>query len=554
MNVKLHPMGTTASRALPSLNARMSLAVRAGIATLVLGIEKSLLNLLVDFSATQTAQGFGAIVRVAQHWGFRFAVTFAGALALFCYVREDDRLRALNAAARGESLSIPWLLAHFACIALLVPVSYFLYGDRGAPLPFPVLVALWLLLAAMASIALLNALAPWALWRRLSRTIGVLWLYAGAAGLAAASAMEWSQRLWSPTAAVTFRLVRIVLLPFIPSLRSNAPAHILFTNHFAIEVADVCSGLEGMGLMLAFCCAWLIYFRKEYRFPHALILIPAGLVLMFALNVVRISTLMAIGNAGFPNVAVYGFHSQAGWIAFNLAAGGVAYATLRSRWLSRNPGVQRESIAGENPTAAYLLPFLSILAAAMLARAISSGFETLYVLRLVAAATCLAIYWPRLKSLDWRFSWRAPVLGGVVFGVWIACASFVLHRSVMPHALVAMAPIPRALWIIARVGASVVTVPIAEELAYRGYLMRRLVAADFERVRFESVGVWPLIVSSAVFAISEGSLWLPGAIAALLFGAILIRTARFGEAVAAHATTNGLVCAYVLLANQWQLW
>jgi uncharacterized protein len=63
-----------------------------------------------------------------------------------------------------------------------------------------------------------------------------------------------------------------------------------------------------------------------------------------------------------------------------------------------------------------------------------------------------------------------------------------------------------------------------------------------------------LVLSSAVFGLSEGSLWLPGILAALLFGAILIRTGRFGEAVAAHATTNGLVGAYVLLANQWQLW
>ena len=31
-----------------------------------------------------------------------------------------------------------------------------------------------------------------------------------------------------------------------------------------------------MGLILAFCAAWLIFFREEYRFPRALLLIPAG--------------------------------------------------------------------------------------------------------------------------------------------------------------------------------------------------------------------------------------------------------------------------------------
>jgi hypothetical protein len=33
-----------------------------------------------------------------------------------------------------------------------------------------------------------------------------------------------------------------------------------------------------------------------------------------------------------------------------------------------------------------------------------------------------------------------------------------------------------------------------------------------------------------------------------------MRTGRFGEAVAAHATSNALLAAYILLGSQWQLW
>jgi exosortase E/protease (VPEID-CTERM system) len=337
-------------------------------------------------------------------------------------------------------------------------------------------------------------------------------------------------------------------------LRGIPATHVLYTDHFAVRVADVCSGLEGMGLMLAFCSAWLIYFRREYRFPRALILIPAGLLVIFALNIVRISVLMAIGNAGFPGVAVYGFHSQAGWIAFNAAAGGIAYTTRRSRWLSRSPSVERRSEPQDNPTATYLLPFLAILAAGMLATAVSSGFETLYVLRLIAATIALKAYWPQLTGLDWRFTWRGIATGIAVFAIWIGCASFVLHPAAMPQGLRALPGAGRVVWIATRVAASVITVPLAEELAFRGYLMRRVIARDFERVRFGSVGLWPLIVTSALFGFSHGALWLPGVIAGVAFGTILIRTGRIGEAVAAHATTNGLVSAYVLAANQWQLW
>jgi exosortase/archaeosortase family protein len=47
------------------------------------------------------------------------------------------------------------------------------------------------------------------------------------------------------------------------------------------------------------------------------------------LGVLRIAILMLIGNAGFPDVAAYGFHSQAGWIAFNSVACGLAFLSRR---------------------------------------------------------------------------------------------------------------------------------------------------------------------------------------------------------------------------------
>jgi len=99
-----------------------------------------------------------------------------------------------------------------------------------------------------------------------------------------------------------------------------------------------------------------------------------------------------------------------------------------------------------------------------------------------------------------------------------------------------------------------VTVPIAEELAYRGFLMRRLAAAEFESLSFRNVG-WPaLVITSIIFGITHGSLWLPGTLAGLAFGLLVIRTNQIGEAVVAHATVNACVTAYILLFDQWQLW
>ncbi len=531
----------------------MSLATRAAVVALVLFIEKSLLNLLVDFDSAQRAQGLGAAVRIAQHWGFRFAVTLAALLALFAYVRDDERLGQINSAAREWPLSLSRLLWHLALVLPLVPLSYFLYGSRGAPLPFVVLVALWVAFASAATLVLLASMAPWFVWARSAKAMGSLWPYAAAAAATATCAMQWSQQLWRPTAAVTFDLVRSVLTPLIPTLHADPASLILSTSRFAVQVSDECSGLEGAGLMLAFCCAWLVYFRREYIFPRALLLIPVGLVLIFVLNTFRIVALMLIGHVGLPRVAVYGFHSQAGWIAFNCAAGGIAFASLRSPWLNRT-AAQPALLAADNRTAAYLLPFLAILASGMVSLAASSGFETWYGLRLIAGTLALVYCWPKLSGLDWHFSWRGLAAGAGIFAVWIFGARFFTASSGMPAALAAMSPGLRALWIVSRIAASVIVVPIAEELAYRGYLLRRIAAADFECVPFAQVGGWALLVSSVVFGVGHGSMWLPGIIAGVIYGALAIRTGRLGEAVVAHATTNALIAGYVLLRPAWQLW
>jgi exosortase E/protease (VPEID-CTERM system) len=308
-----------------------------------------------------------------------------------------------------------------------------------------------------------------------------------------------------------------------------------------------------VGLILAFSGAWLLYFRHEYTFPRALLLIPAGAAAIFALNVLRIAALILIGDAGHPDVAVYGFHSQAGWIAFNTVACGLVLLSRRSTWLNGTAAISASSEA-DNPTATYLMPLLGILAAGALSRAMSGEFEIFYPLRLIVALAILAHYRHKLATIDWRWSWRGPAVGAGIFGIWIVCAHFLLPAAAMPEKLAAMSPAWRGTWIASRVVAAILTVPIAEELAYRGFLMRRLSNPDFESVPFRSVGWLALTVTAIAFGLAHGALWLPGIAAGMAYGLILMRRGNLGEAVAAHVTTNALVAAGVLGADQWQLW
>lgn len=530
--------------------ARLSLVGRVALVGAILFAEKFLLNLFVE--PTQAAPGLAAWARSAQHWGFRFAVTLGASLAIFAWIRGDARLKQLNAAAGALPLRRSLLLVHFALILPLIPLSHLLYGSHTVHLPFVVLMVLWSGFALAATVALCLAIAPGQLWRSASSALGMVWAYALCAAGLGAGAIEWSQELWAPTASVTFDLVRLVLAPALPSLRSDPANLILYTDNFAIQVSEPCSGLEGIGLMLAFCAAWLVYCRREFILPRALLLIPAGLLLIFGLNIVRIAALMLIGDAGFTGVAVYGFHSQAGWIAFNCAACGIAIVSRRSAWLQR-PAARTVAVSTDEPTAAYLLPFLIVLSGGMIVLAVSGPSGPWHVLPALAGAPALWHYRRAFVALDWRCSWRGVAAGVGVFLLWVLTASWLRPGDTTQWSPAAAAQPWSTLWVLGRILGSAVIIPIAEELAYRGYLLRRLVARDFATVRFEGVGLWPVLASAAVFGAAHGTMWLPAVVAGLAYGLLVTRTGRIGEAICAHATTNGFIAAAMLFGNRWGL-
>jgi hypothetical protein len=169
----------------------------------VLLLEKALVSFFVDSASAQTAHGLGAVMYVVQHWGFRFLVSLAIAAAVFGYLRGGQGLQDVDIAARGAPAVRPrWLLAHVALLVPLVPLSALLYGP-AVPLPFGVVVVLWLLLATVAAVALFAGLGTWALWQQAVRALSNVWWYAAFAAAAAAWAIGWSQSLWAGMARVT---------------------------------------------------------------------------------------------------------------------------------------------------------------------------------------------------------------------------------------------------------------------------------------------------------------------------------------------------------------
>ena len=544
---------TTAPSARLSLNRQLSLGQRLMVIAVVLTAE-AILHTALSQTLEHTASN--VVVEALpdlQHSLFRFMVAYAVLCLLLISANRPAGLTAFGVSHSDSPIRPAWFAVHIASIMLLGGLSFAIYTNAIA-VPSPALAIAWLLCGATATAALFAALAPFPVWARAARNHRAALLYAIAPTVATIVAINLSQSLWKPAAKITFDLVAISLRPFLPDLAADPANLTLDTGRFAVLIAAPCSGLEGVGLMLIFCSAWLWFFRREYRFPRALIVVPVALVLTFLLNTVRIAVLVLIGDAGYPNVAVVGFHSQAGWIAFNAVAFGVAIVSRRSPWLRHPERSRFESAVTENPTAPYLAPLMAILAAGMIAHALSAGFEFLYPLRLIAAAVVLWIYRHRYRQLAWSFSWRAVVVGSLTFAMWLSFDRVFNTPHPMPDPLSQLSVPARWSWIVCRIMAAIVTVPICEELAYRGYLMRRFVSRDFDTVAFRDVPWLALAAASIVFGITYGGLLVPGVIAGAAYGILAIRTNKLGEAIAAHATTNALVAAAVLTFDQWQLW
>jgi len=110
------------------------------------------------------------------------------------------------------------------------------------------------------------------------------------------------------------------------------------------------------------------------------------------------------------------------------------------------------------------------------------------------------------------------------------------------------------------VAAAVVTVPIAEELAFRGYLARRFISREFDGVSFSSLTPLSIWLSSVVFGLEhmknlvDWQHLLLGTLAGLAFAVALRRRGRMGDAVAAHAVSNLLLAAWVLGFGDWAQW
>lgn len=413
-----------------------------------------------------------------------------------------------------------------------------------------------LLLTTGASLAFV--LAPISFWRAIP-AIAPVELALAAAGAGFAMFASWlAQESWTVLASATLNVVSWILNLYETGVEVDQARFILGVGEFRVEIAPSCSGYEGVGLVIVFVAIYLWAFRRELAFPNALLLFPIGITLIWLLNAVRIAVLVSIGAHLVPEIAVNGFHSQAGWIIFLAVTVGLIIASHQipffrahdRRRLAVTVGARLSS--GRDPTLAFLAPFMALMATSILAHAVAPYDRWLYPVKVIAVVATLWMFRDVYLRLLSRVSMLSVIAGAVIGVIWIATDPAPAGESPLGIWLAALPAWVAAAWLTFRAFGSVILVPIAEELAFRGYLHRALIAKRFESVEPGHFAWVALVVSSAAFGLMHQR-WLSAALAGGVYALLMYRTNRLSDPIAAHMASNGVIVLWAIANEQWSL-
>lgn len=500
----------------------------------------------------QSGEWFGFLSHAGQFAKMLIAVLVFAALGLWPRLPQHlDSLQRSIDAHHHRYFTVFQLLS----FALFLWCTSLIFGEQvNAADISSSLVLAWLATLLTTGGLWLLALAPLDYWRKFAVIESRVLLAAFGVGLMAWVLASFAQSLWTPLSDMTFRLSAFLLDQIYADIVVDPETRRLGANNFVVNIAPQCSGYEGMGLTAIFTGFYLSVFRKDFRFPQALWLFPIGIVTIWLFNNIRIAALIAIGVSFSPAVAIGGFHSQAGWISFIVVIVLILSIAYRIPYFNTMPVTAAVSDRKLNLPMALLIPFIALLATTILTSALSADFDWLYPVRVISVALALIVCWRRYRFSRLRFNLEPWLAGIAAFMIWIALVPVdVSQNAVFESQLSTASQAMVLLWLMFRCLGAVITVPIAEELLFRGYLLSRLARQDIVlegRIAFSWIAI---IGSSVLFGLLHAQ-WVAGIAAGLIFGLVRYRSDSVKDAVIAHASTNLLLTIYVLSTGNWSQW
>ena len=488
----------------------------------------------------------------------RMSFAIVGGFIIFGWPRRKDILLTLQE-YNDHPLWKKWLIFHFISITLYTCITSLLFKGivfESAHDSITVnLTALsWILAGVCTVLFLFFSIAPLNCWSRLiKQEIGLICISISAGVLAwfVGGLVELS---WQPLAGLTFSFSYHLLSMVYPDVVVEPINKILGTSAFQVNIAPQCSGYEGIGLIVGFLIFYMVAFRKSLRFPHVYLLFPIGITTIWILNTFRIVLLIAIGSSYSSEIAASGFHSNAGWIVFVLISAGLILLCQQMSYFNVEPKNTSPIEINTSLISALLLPFVILLSTIILTSAFTVDFNWLYPLRVITAGLVLWYFRNQYRQIFKDITFSSLFIGFIGFISWLLLVdTSEKDNHIFIASLSEVSPLIASSWFLFRFVGATITVPIIEELAFRGYLIKKLTDTNFVDLKTINFTWLSFLGSSILFGILHGE-WIAGTIAGMGYAIALYRRGAVSDAIAAHMTTNVLLTFFVMFTGNWFLW
>lgn len=215
-------------------------------------------------------------------------------------------------------------------------------------------------------------------------------------------------------------------------------------------------------------------------------------------------------------------------------------------------------------TSAYVAPFAVLVAFLALGGALSRDPAYWYPLRTVAVVAALVWCSRGVIPLRPQRFWASLAVGVFTLAVWVGpdllwpgyrqhwlfCNTLLGGPAAGPGANA----VSSLVFLGFRVAGAAIVVPIAEELFWRGWLMRWLITQEFWRTPLGTYATRAFWITAILFASEHGQYWDVGLAAGAIYGFWIVRTRSLADVILAHAVTNAGLAAYVIANGKWQYW
>jgi CAAX prenyl protease-like protein len=198
-------------------------------------------------------------------------------------------------------------------------------------------------------------------------------------------------------------------------------------------------------------------------------------------------------------------------------------------------------------------------------RFVPAAYPISYLAKTIVVATMLILFRHHYTRIRWNHWWLGVIVGVVGIFQWVPMQlwlqnHFAFFHPPAPDAIFnpyrdIVSPPMQTAFIAVRILGAVLLVPVMEELFWRDFLWRQILAPnDFKLAQVGEWGWAPFLIVSGAFALVHGNWWLTSIVWALMVGGLLVYTKSLGACIIAHAITNLLLAVYVLRTHDWTFW